>query len=359
MRMKPSLHKLFGFADDGKPPLFLAPMAGYTDAAMRRACRRRGAALCHTEMTNGLGLLHADSKTWQLLETFDDEAPCVAHLYGSNPIALAEAAARVADTERFAGIDLNAGCPVRKVTACGAGAALIHDPQRIHAILAAMRKAVTLPLTVKTRLGPRPDAVMIFEILDAAESAGADALTLHTRFTSQGHGGTPDLALLAEVKRRAHIPIIGNGGVRTALDAQRMFAETGVDAVMIARAAIGNPWIFGEIAVALADGGAPDIAADGHVRRDLADIRDALESHMADTRSLFEKINARSGTATSAVAAEAHLVAVFRCHLFRYLRGLKGSSYLRGHLHLLKTLEDVRAAVAACLDRENAYRNQS
>lgn len=333
-------------------------MAGYTDAAMRRACRCQGAALCHTEMTNDLGLLRADSKTWQLLETFDDEAPCVAHLYGSNPDSLAEAAARVAATGRFAGIDLNAGCPVRKITACGAGAALIHDPQRIHDILSAMRKCVTLPLTIKTRLGPRPDAVMIFEILAAAESAGADALTLHARFTSQGHGGLPDLNLLAETKRRARIPVIGNGGVRTVQDARRMLAETGVDALMIARAALGNPWIFGEISAALAGGAAPDLAANADGHRDLGEISAAIESHMADTRALFEQTNTHQGVTPSAAESDAHLVAVFRCHLFRYLRGLKGSSYLRGRLHMLNSLADIRAAVAACLERESEYRSR-
>ncbi|MDD3544220.1 MAG: tRNA-dihydrouridine synthase family protein [Kiritimatiellae bacterium] len=357
--MNSSLHKLFGIEDRGAPPLILAPMAGYTDAAMRRACRRHGAALAYTEMASAAGLLHADRKTWQMLETLPDEGPVAAHLYGSEPDQMAEAASRVAQTGRFAAIDLNAGCPVRKITACGAGAALIHDPQRIHDILCAMRRVTDLPLTIKTRLGPSPDRVMIFDILDAAESAGADAVALHARFTSQGHGGATNLELLAEVKRRARIPVIGNGGIRDARDARRMLDATGVDAVMIARGAIGNPWIFADLSAALVRGAAtPEDVSGRTPLRGLDEIREALEAHMAASRELFDQMNALFGIESTAARTEEHLVAAFRAHLFRYLRGLKGSSYLRGRLHLLHTPADIRAAVAACLERENEFRRR-
>jgi tRNA-dihydrouridine synthase B len=348
------LHKLLGVADSGIPPLILSPMAGYTDAAMRHICRKHGAALAYTEMTSAAGLLHADRKTWLLLETLPDEGPVVAHLYGREPDQLAEAACRVAQTGRFVAIDLNAGCPVRKVTVGGAGAALIHDPQRIHDILSAMRRVTELPLTLKTRLGPNPDRVMIFDILAAAESAGADAFALHARFTSQGHGGATHLELLAEVKRRARIPVIGNGGIRTASDARRMLSETGVDAVMIARGAIGNPWIFSEISAALvSNADLPETVADKTPRRSFDEIQEALESHMDASRTLFEKMNARLGIKPAAAQTEEHLVAVFRAHLFRYLRGLKGSSRLRGRLHLLHSLADIRAAIATCIKQKN------
>jgi tRNA-dihydrouridine synthase B len=335
-------------------------MAGYTAAPMRRICHAHGAALTYTEMTNDLGLLHDSDKTWRLLETFKDEGPVVAHLYGADPSPLAEAAAKVAAAGRFAGIDLNAGCPVHKVTAHGAGAALIKDPPRIHAILAAMRGAVPrLPLSVKTRLGPRPDAVAIFEILAAAEAAGADALALHGRFTSQGHGGAVDLPLLAEVKRRARIPIIGNGGVCSPHTAWRMLRETGVDAVMIARAAIGNPWIFEDTLAALATGDEPPARdpTTGRPRRDLDVILAALEAHLAAELDLTRRLRERYGLPRDeAIDPEEALATTFRCHLFRYLHGLKGSSYVRGRLHELHTLAEIRAAVASCLEREAAYR---
>ena len=359
--MSHSLHACFNLPARQVPLLFLAPMAGYTNTPMRRLCRRHGAALTYTEMTNDLGLLHASDKTWHLLETFEDEGPVIAHLYGADPESLAEAAARVEQAGRFAGIDLNAGCPVRKITANGAGAALIHDPRRIHAILTAMRRATRLPLTLKTRLGPHPDRVAIFDILDAAEQAGADALALHGRFTSQGHGGPVHLDLLAEAKQRASIPIIGNGGVASPRDAWRMFHETGVDAVMIARAAIGNPWIFEDTLAALASGGEPPAAAfaGARPRRDLTVIRDALEAHMAAEFELIERIRTRYALPDNAARAEETLATTFRCHLFRYLHGLKGASYVRGRLHELNTLDKIRAAVASCLEREAAYREGS
>jgi len=333
-------------------------MAGFTNAPMRRLCHAHGADLTYTEMTNDVGLLHDSDKTWHLLETFGDEGPVVAHLYGSDPATLAEAAAKVEATGRFVAIDLNAGCPVHKITANGAGAALVKKPQLVHDILAAMRRAVTLPLTVKTRLGPHPAAVTVFELLAAAEAAGADAFALHARFTSQGHGGDPRLDLLAEVKRRAKIPVIGNGGVRSAYDAQRMFRETGVDAVMIARAAIGNPWIFEELRADLASGDELPVfnATRGRTRRDLSDIRDTLEAHMAAELELIRLIRARYAMPRHAINPEETLATTFRCHLFRYLHGLKGSSYLRGRLHELHTLAEIRAAVASCLEREAAYR---
>ena len=329
-------------------------MAGYTNAPMRRICHQQGASLSYTEMTSDLGLLHASDKTWQLLETFKDEGPVVAHLYGFSPSSLAEAAAKVEQTGRFVGIDLNAGCPVRKITANGSGAALIKDPQRIHDILSAMRRAVRLPLTIKTRVGPSPDKVAIFDILQAAESAGADALALHGRFTSQGHGGEVHLGLLAEVKSRARIPIIGNGGVCSAHDAWRMFRETGVDAVMIARAAIGNPWIFAEISLALASGeepAAPD-CAHGRPRRDPWVIRDQLEAHMATELELLRHIREAYTLPRNASGPEEALATTFRCHLFRYLHGLRGSSHVRGRLHELHSLADIREAVAVCFERE-------
>jgi tRNA-dihydrouridine synthase B len=352
------LHTLFKLPDTGKPLLFLAPMAGYTNAPMRRICHQHGAALTYTEMTNDIGLLHDSDKTWHLLETFADEGPVVAHLYGTEPDTLADSAAKVEATGRFVATDLNTGCPVHKVTANGAGAALIKDPQRIHNILAAMRHATRMPLTIKTRLGPCPDKIAIFDILAAAEAAGADALALHGRFTSQGHGGDVKLDLLAEVKRRAKIPIIGNGGVCSPRDAWRMFRETGVDAVMIARAAIGNPWIFEDCLTLLSTGEEPPVLnpTGGRPRRDLGVIRDALETHMASELELIRHIHERYPLPHGALEPDETLATTFRCHLFRYLHGLKGSSYVRGCLHELNTLTEIRMAVTACLDREAVYR---
>lgn len=356
--MKKTLHTLFKLPDTGAPLVFLAPMAGYTNAPMRRICFRHGAVLAYTEMTNDIGLLHGSEKTWHLLETFANEGPVIAHLYGSDPSTLAEAAVQVEKSKRFVGIDLNAGCPVRKITSNGAGAALIKEPQRIHDILAAMRRAIKLPLTVKTRLGPTSDKIAIFDILQAAETAGADALTLHGRFTSQGHSGDVNLDLMAEVKRRAKIPVIGNGGVCSPHDAWRMFKETGVDAIMVARAAVGNPWIFEDILSGLASGEEPPAFSGtcGRTRRDLTVVRRALNEHMDSELELNRQLRTHYRLLCDAIDPEEALATIFRCHLFRYLHGLKGSSYVRGRLYDFHTLEGIRSAVDSCLEREAAYR---
>jgi tRNA-dihydrouridine synthase B len=360
MRTMPkTLQTLFGLPEDSRPLLFLAPMAGYTNAPMRRISHQHGASLTYTEMTCDRGLLNASEKTWHLLETLRDEGPVVAHLYGSEPGILAEAAAKVEATGRFVAIDLNAGCPVRKITSCGAGAALIKDPQRIHDILAAMRKAVKrLPITLKTRLGPAPDTIAIFDILAAAESAGATALALHGRFTSQGHAGPVDLPLLAAVKARAKIPVIGNGGIHSKHCAWTMLRETRVDALMIARAAIGNPWIFSDIRNALlADAAPPPYNPTGiRPRRELAEIHRILEEHLEAELAFLTTLKKKYGLPRDDGAVEENLVTTFRCHLFRYLHGLKGASYLRRRLHELRTLPEIREAVNACLEREAAYR---
>ena len=334
-------------------------MAGFTDAAMRRVAGEHGAALTFTEMTSDMGLLHERAKTWHLLEKFEDEPPVIAHLYGSNPEKLAAAARKVEERGGFAGIDLNAGCPVKKITKNGAGSALIKNPKLIYEILSAIRKAVKLPLTIKTRLGEHPGKTSIYEILKSAEDAGANAITVHARFTSQGHAGEAALDLLAEVKKRASIPVIGNGGIRSAWDAWRMFNETGVDAIMIARSAIGNPWIFEEIRSGLATAHPPEIyePTRGRPKRDLDQIRQTLLKHLNYEKTLLERNRALYHCPETALTIESTLATTFRCHLFRYLHGLKGSSFLRGKLHTLNSMGSITAAIDSCIERERIYRD--
>ena len=358
--MKTDLYNLFKLPEIEKPLVFLAPMAGFTDAAMRRITGQHGAQLTFTEMTSDMGLLHDSAKTWHLLECFEDEVPVVAHLYGSNPETLAEAARRVEERGGFAGIDLNAGCPVKKITKSGAGSALIRSPKLIGEIIAAMRKAVKLPLTIKTRLGGHPGDVTIFDILKAAEDGGADAITVHARFVSQGHAGEPDLRLLAKVKEQASIPVIGNGGIRSAWDARRMFTESGVDAIMVARCAIANPWIFEELRSGLVAVDPPEIydPTRGRPRRDLDEIRTVLIAHLHAERELLERNRSLYECPDDALTIERTLSTSFRCHLFRYLHGLKGSSYLRSHLHSLDSMDAIMVAVDSCLERERIFREK-
>ena len=341
------------------PLLLLAPMAGYTDAAMRAVCSSFGIAWTYTEMTNGYGLARGEEKTWHLLETAEDEGPVMAHLYGQDPEVMGMAAGLVGETGRFIGIDLNAGCPVHKVTASGAGAALIRDPERVYAVLSAMVRATQLPVTLKTRLGPSPDRVAIFELLDAAERAGARAITVHARFTSQRHSGDPHLDILAEVKRRARIPVIANGGIYSRTTAWRTFQETGCDALMVARAAIGNPWVFGDIVQSFQAGEPPrevHVPGSGRSHRDLDAIRQTLYRHLEAEKRLLARVREKYHLPESALTPEEALVTTFRCHLFRYLHGLQGSGHLRRHLLDLRSEADIRSAVEACLENEAGFR---
>jgi len=349
------LHTLFGLKDDGTPLMFLAPIAGYSNAPMRRMSQRHGASLTYTEMASARGLLNPSEKTWSLLETDAHEGPVVAHLFGSDPSVFAEAAARVEQTNRFVAIDLNTGCPAWKVMDTGSGAALINDPQRIHDIVAAMRKSVRLPIIVKTRLGPSPDNVAVYETLAAVEAAGASMLTLHGRFTTQGHRGQVNVELIGETKRRAKIPIVGNGDVHSCHSAWQMFEEARVDAVMIARAAIGNPWIFSDLRTLFTAKvkPVPHPRTNTRPRRDIHAIQDALDTHLALLRTHLLTLQEKFGISED---AEAAMVTAFRCHLFRYLHSLKGAGHLRGQLHKLSTLAAIRHAVTECLTREAEHR---
>lgn len=352
-----------GGGANARPGLVLAPMAGFTDAAMRRLCHRFGSERGSTEMAHATALAREAARfpgtggpTWELLETLEDEGPVAAHLFGADAAALGDAAGLVAGTGRFCAIDLNAGCPVPKVTRSGAGSALMRDPAKIGAIVAAMHaSAGGLPVTLKTRLGPSPDNVAVFEILEAATEAGAAGITVHGRFTTQGHGGETHLDLLAEVKRRARIPVTGNGGVFAPSDAVRMWRETGVDAIMVGRGAMGNPWIFSGIAEAFAGmaageaGGGPGVAPAAQVQRvphaSAEEVREVLEEHVEGELELRRKIAAKRKGRKGGLSPEQCAVAAFRCHFFRYFAGLPNAAQLRGRLNSLKTLDDLRAII--------------
>lgn len=336
-------------------------MAGFTDAAMRRTCYQHGATLTFTEMVNAMGLLQNSNKTWHLLETLTGEGPVVAHIYGTEPEIMAAAAVAIERTGRFVAVDINAGCPVRKITAQGCGAALMPYPERVAKIVAAMHAAIKLPVTVKTRIGLRADKVLVMEFLRAVEEAGGAALTVHARFASQVHSGDVHLKVLAEVKRASRIPIIGNGGIRCGADARRMLEETGVDAIMLGRGAMGNPWVFEAINAMLETRKKTDALAaippqTTVQRRELSELRQVLADHVASSMELQRQIQSHYQPRDHAMSPEAAVAMTFRCHLFRYLGGLKGASYLRGHMSELHTINDILCAIDNCLEREEHYR---
>lgn len=301
----------YDIESDADLPLVLAPMAEYTDAAMRTMCRSGGAAWTVTEMVNAIGCARGDPKTMSLLVDLGDGTPAVAQLYGNDPAALADAAAVVEATGRFIGIDLNAGCPVPRIRACGAGSALIESPALIEKLLSAMSAAVKIPVSLKTRLGPDPARDNSLDLLSAAENGGARILYLHARYTSQGHGGSTHWAQVAKVKSKAEIPVVGNGSVMTVGQARRIAVETGVDAIMIGRAAWGNPDVFSGMEAA------PE-------RKKANLLRHIELQKKLIGRQLQLKASRQSGDYLLALA--------FRNHLFRYLSGLRGANAVRARL---------------------------
>lgn len=320
-------------------PVLLAPMAGYTDAVMRLMARRYNCGMTYTEVTSADGLARGSSQSLQMLQTAAEDCPVAAHIYGTNPDIIVQAAVIIEKMGRFQTIDLNCGCPVAKIMRKGAGAALMKNPDKIAAIVKALTKAVKLPITVKTRLGLTPDCVNILEIAQAVEESGASAIAIHTRCADGRHAGRTDWPILMRIKAERSIPVIGNGGVAKAEDALRMFKETGVDGVMIGKAAIGNPWIFRETWALL--------HAQPIRRHSRQEHRDVIEEHLR----LFIAHKERSGKAKRRLRFGAELSAVlhFRAHLAGYIKGFRNSAAVRQSLQSMRRMEDVMAAVDGLL----------
>lgn len=229
-------------------PLFLAPMEDVTDPAYRMLCKRFGADMVYTEFISADALIRSVKRTEQKLTIYHEERPVAIQLYGREPEAMAEAA-RIAAEAQPDIIDLNFGCPVKKVAGKGAGAGLLRDIPKMLEITREVVKAVNIPVTVKTRLGWDEDSKIIVDLAEQLQDCGIAALAIHGRTRAQMYKGDADWTLIGEVKnnQRMHIPIIGNGDITTPERAAECFDRYGVDAVMVGRAAIGRPWIFGEI----------------------------------------------------------------------------------------------------------------
>ena len=229
-------------------PLFLAPMEDVTDPAFRLLCKRFGADMVYTEFISADALIRSVKRTEQKLTMYDAERPVAIQLYGREADAMVEAAI-IAEEAKPNIIDLNFGCPVKKVAGKGAGAGLLRDIPKMLQITSEVVKAVKLPVTVKTRLGWDEDNKVIVELAERLQDCGIAALAVHGRTRAQMYKGDADWTLIGEVKNnpRIHIPIIGNGDVTTPERAAECFDRYGVDAIMIGRAAIGKPWVFAEM----------------------------------------------------------------------------------------------------------------
>lgn len=295
--------------------LLLAPLAGFTDAPFRRLCSEAGAALTYTEMVSAAGLAHGSSPTRHLMEIMPGEGPVACQLFGSRESDLAFAVRQVPG--EFVEINLNAGCPMTKVTREGAGAKLIEDPEKVCRLLTAMKENTSLPITLKTRLGPHPQKTNVFELLDAATQAGAVGFIVHARYTSQMHGGMVHLETLAEIVRRSTIPVVGNGSVVDEKSAAEM-AKTGVSAIMIGRAALAHPEIFGK------------------------DVPDKVERHLRYILEFREQLAARFPY-DHIPSVDGFASVKMHTHLFRYFAGSPGAAALRARLNKVRTLAEIRS----------------
>ncbi len=312
---------------------FLAPLAGVSDRPFRKICRDMGAAFASTEMVSAHGLLHGSAQTESYLDRDPEESPFAVQIFAAEPEVLArggEAAVR-----HGAGmIDINMACPVKKVCGSGAGAALAREPERVREAVAAVRAAAGVPVTVKIRAGWDDGHVNCVEVARAAEAGGASAVALHGRTRAQGYSGAARWELVRAVKQAVGVPVLGSGDVWTADDALRMRAETGCDAVLVARGACGYPWVFAELRAA--ERGEP---------RPPPPDRDAWAEVVLRHVDLQIEHRRRQLPGADPAAVERKALRELRKHLLWYTRGRRGGVRFRREADALQTAADVRRLI--------------
>jgi nifR3 family TIM-barrel protein len=308
---------------------FLAPLAGVSDRPFRAICRGLGASFAYTEMVSAHGLLHGTLQTESYLDRDPEEEPFAVQIFASEPEALAKGA-EVAVRAGAGIIDVNMACPVKKVCGTGAGAALGREPLRVEQAVRAIRAAVPVPVTVKIRAGWDEGEVNCVDVARAAEAGGAAAVALHGRTRAQMYSGRARWDLVRAVKEAVGIPVLGSGDVWTADDALRLREETRCDAVLVARGACGNPWIFRELRAA--ELGAP---------RPAPPTRDEWVATVLRHVEMQVEHRRRQRGGETPEASEEHAVRELRRHLLWYTRGRRGGVHFRREAGRLRTAADV------------------
>jgi nifR3 family TIM-barrel protein len=302
--------------------LILAPLAGVSDVPFRRICQSLGADLTYVEMLSATALVYQNPRTLAMLERHPEERLLGVQLTASNPQDMGKAVA-ILDEYPFDTIDINMGCPVKKIVKVGCGSALLKSPPDAFKIIQAARMSTQKPLSVKIRLGWDHQSYTFLEIGKVAEEAGADWITIHGRTRSDDYSAPVDLEKIAELKSKLGIPVVGNGNILSPEDAKSMCAHTKVDALMVSRGALGNPWIFGHI-------------KEDHERTSLSSWKRVVLDH-------FDWQQQAYGQSAAAVVR-------MRKHLLWYTKGWPGARHLRDRMNHVSELQEAIAMIEAFAD---------
>lgn len=312
-----------------KNNVFLAPLAGVSDRPFRLLCSEQGAGLVYTEMVSAKAISYDNKKTEQLLVVSPEKEKVGIQLFGRDPDILASSAQKI-DHEGIALFDINMGCPVYKIVNNGEGSALMKEPKLIEAIVKAMVKAVDKPVTIKIRSGFDADSVNAVEVAKIAEAAGVAAIGIHGRTREQYYSGQADWEVIRQVKEAVKIPVFGNGDIFSAKDGKAMLDQTGCDAILIARGAQGNPWIFREVLHYLATGELLERPSPEEIVAMIVRHKDLMIEEKGDYVALRE----------------------MRKHVSWYSKGMKHSTILRKEINMLEDMDRFDAMIHEILMKQ-------
>ena len=299
----------------------LAPMAGISNASYIKLVSEMGLGFAITELISSEAIFRGNEKTIEMLNGINDlDVPVGVQIFGGNPNSMAKAAKYICDNYKVSFIDINMGCPVPKVALRSqAGSSLMKNPERAYDIVKSVVDSVNVPVTVKIRSGWDSNSINAVEIAKLVEKAGASMITVHPRTRAQGYSGQADWSIIKRVKESVSIPVIGNGDIKSYLDAKRMLDETLCDGIMIGRAAIGNPWIIKECVDYLENGNLPSEIS-------LSDRVDMIKKHI---KYLL------------LIKPSKVVVLEMRMHISKYLKGIKGSNYVNSLINKADSIDEI------------------